>query len=359
MKYDMPVRVYEEAGCVLRHAAEIGALGSCALIVTGRTSARTCGALSDVQQALEQVSLDWTLFDEVEENPSIGTVVRGSECGRQASADLVIAIGGGSAMDAAKAIAVLMANEGAGPDFLDEQIPDAAQLPVVAVPTTCGTGSEVTGVAVLTRHEKKTKGSMAHRVYPRLALLDVRYLKAAPEAILRNTAADAFAHMVESWLNTNATDFSRAFVREGMRLWTKAKPVLLGERDPVEEDLRALLLASTYAGMAIAHTGTSLPHGLSYDITYRLGIAHGKACAYFLGGYLAEAKEEQTDALYKLCGFCDAKEVGDFLDRSLTLSPLPKNLLQQTANNLRKNEAKLKNCPFPVDEDVLGRIAGL
>lgn len=359
MVFKMPVLVYEEKDCVKNHAAELAGLGKKAMIVTGRYSAKENGSLSDVQAALDSQGTAYIVFDGVEENPSVETVMKARTIGIQEQADFVIGIGGGSPMDAAKAIALMIANADKDTAFLDEKGQAAACLPVAAVPTTCGTGSEVTGVSVLTRHDRQTKASIAHKIYPQLALVDAKYLAAAPEQVLRNTAADAFAHLVESYLNTNATDYSRMFVREGLMVWSRSKDIFSGKRKPSMEDFRNMMNASTYAGMAIAHTGTALPHGLSYYVTYELGIAHGKACAYFLAGYVREANPADRKEVLKLAGFADVEEMAAYLDQVCDLAPLPQELLERAAGGIGSNKAKLRNCPYPADIQVLKRIAGL
>lgn len=359
MVFQMPVLVYEEKDCVKNHAAELAAFGRRAMIVTGRHSARANGSLADVQSALDSQGVSYTVFDEVEENPSVETILQAREAGVKEHVDFVIGIGGGSPMDAAKAIALMVANADKDAAFMDEKVANAACLPVVAVPTTCGTGSEVTGISVLTRHERHTKASIAHRIYPKIALIDAAYLKAAPMTVLCNTAADAFAHMVESYLNTAATDYSRMFVREGLMVWGRSRDVLSGKREPSMEDYRNMMNASTYAGMAIAHTGTSIPHGLSYYPTYELGVAHGKACAYFTAGYIREAAKGDREELLKLAGFTDVDELAAYLDEICDLAPLPQELLERAAVGIASNEAKLKSCPYPADLQTLKRMVGL
>lgn len=174
-------------------------------------------------------------------------------------------------------------------DFLYKSVSNSQSLPVIEVPTTCGTGSEVTTVAVLTVHNEKTKKSMSHRIFPRMALVDEKYIKNAPLKVICDTAIDALAHIVESCINNNATEYSKMFAKEGLEAWSKFKDVLLGNREATDEDFHNMMYASTLAGMCIAHAGTSLPHGLSYPITYELGIPHGKAVGYFLPGYINES----------------------------------------------------------------------
>ncbi|WP_104804366.1 iron-containing alcohol dehydrogenase family protein [Blautia marasmi] len=359
MFFKMPVLVYQEKNCVNNHKEDLKELGKKALIVTGRHGAKVCGALLDVQSALESAEIPNILFDEIEENPSVETIMKARETGLRAQVDFVIGIGGGSPMDAAKAIALMLANPGKGEEFLYEKTEGAKAYPVVAIPTTCGTGSEVTGVAVLTRHAICKKASMTHTVFPVLALVDGKYLAAAPKNVLCNTAADALAHLIESYLNTNATDCSRMFVREGMRLWCLSKDILLGERAAKYEDYCNMINASVCAGMAISHTGTSLPHGLSYYVTYELGVPHGKACGYFLAGYLKEAPEKERNYILELSGFSCMHDFENFIKTVCDLTILPQELLKRAAAGIGNDNAKLKNCPFKTDASLLKRIAGV
>ena len=108
MKFLMPTLVYSEENCVLSHSAELASLGSRALIVTGKSSARRCGAFADVTAALDKHGVSWVEFAEVEENPSVETIMRARQVGCKVKADFVIGIGGGSPMDAAKAIALMI-----------------------------------------------------------------------------------------------------------------------------------------------------------------------------------------------------------------------------------------------------------
>lgn len=357
MQFYMPVKVYEEENCVENHKKELAQCGKKALIMTGKQSAKKNGALADVQTALEEEGISWILFDEVEENPSVDTVMKARDTGLCGQADFVVGIGGGSAMDAAKAAALMMHHREKSAGYLYEKGADSAALPVVAIPTTCGTGSEVTAVSVLTRRDRGTKGSIPHKIFPALALLDAKYLQAAPMPVLCNTAVDAFAHLAESYINTNATDYSRMCAAAGLRMWKKSREVLTGERQPEKEDYRSLLNASMMAGMAICHTGTSLPHGLSYPLTCELNLPHGVAVGYFLGGYLREADEADSRYVLETAGFSSAEEFEEFFGKVCCCGKIPETLLKRTVEELLKNEAKLKNCPYPADEKVLKRIA--
>lgn len=353
MHFYMPTKVYSERGCVRRYSQEWATLGKKALIVTGKSSAKN-GALMDVLGALHEHGTAVVVFDETEENPSIEMVMRVRELGLRENVDFVIGIGGGSPMDAAKAIALMLYHKEKGAEFLYQNGDDEA-LPVVEVPTTCGTGSEVTPYAILTIHAKRTKSSLPHRIYPAYALADGKYLLEAGRGILVNTAVDALGHFIESYINANATDYSHMLCEYGMKVWSSTKSVLIGAERTVE-DCDRLLLASTIAGMAITHTGTALPHGLSYYLTYENHVPHGRAVGYFLPGYVAAADAAMRRKVLELIGFPDQAYFTAFIHRLLGPMQAEPELITRAVEGILANEAKLKNVPFSVTEDILNSI---
>lgn len=352
MKYEMPVILYQEKDCISHHTKELAALGSHALVLTGKNSSKKNGSLETVLNALQKEEKSFVIFDEIEENPSVETVERAVLRGKQEGTDFVIGIGGGSPLDAAKAAALLLANPEKSSSILYEQGIFPA-LPVAAIPTTAGTGSETTPYAILTLHQKKTKQGMSHRVFPALALADPVYLQTQSIDQIRTTAADTLAHLIESLINTKANSYSRIFAWEGLRLWGKFSGRLM-EASLTEADYEDMMMAASLGGMSISHTGTSLPHGLSYPLTYELGIAHGAAAGIFLAGYLALCPQEnlRTEILKKL-NLTDCKEFQHYLKELLGTFKLPKELLQRDMHELLENQAKLANCPFPVTEKEL------
>lgn len=353
MYFYMPTKVYSERDCVEKYGVEWTSLGKKALIVTGKSSAKN-GALADVLAALARAQVPCCIFDETEENPSIEMVMKVREFGIQEKADFVIGIGGGSPMDAAKAVALMIAHPEKGADFLYEKGNDTA-LPVVEVPTTCGTGSEVTPYAILTIHKKRTKASLPHRVYPSYALVDGKYLMGAGRSIVINTAVDALGHFIESYINTNATDYSRMVCEYGMKLWSGVKNVLIGA-DITLKECDCLMCASTLAGIAITHTGTSLPHGLSYYVTYEMQVPHGRAVGYFLPGYLAQAGPMMRRQVLNLIGFPDPQYFKSFMHKLIGTLDAEEALIEAAVSGILENEAKLKNVPYPVDREVLYKI---
>lgn len=356
MKFYMPTKLFTEGGCVKSHKEELAALGSNALIVTGRVSSKRNGSLDDVTKSLDELKTPWTLFDEVEENPSVETVVKAAKAGFAGGADFVIGVGGGSAIDAAKAAALLLTDPDPCAEILLKKDPCRKALPVAAIPTTCGTGSEVTGVSVLTYHDRRTKGSIPYRIFPQLALCDPMYLAYAPHKLIVNTALDSLAHLMESRFNSGADIYSRICADEGLKLWGECKEVLTGSKTAGRAEYEALMSASSIAGMAIAQTGTGIPHGLSYTLTYEGGIAHGRACAYFLPGYLENCDRYSAEEALELIGISGLREFAEFI-RALVPEKVSPELAGLAADRLLETPAKLRSAPFEADEQTIRKIA--
>lgn len=359
MDFYMPVKLFQEEHAVWNYRRELSALGKKALIVTGKNSAKKNGAYDDMRKALDAEKIEHVLFDLVEENPSMETVMAARDLGVAEEVDFVIAIGGGSPMDAGKSIALMIYHKEKDVSYLYEKGSDDTALPLAVVPTTCGTGSETTPYSILTNTKENTKSSTPHRIWAACAFLDYRYLMHAPKKVLCDTSMDAFGHMAESYINTNANDFSRMCVCHGLELWAGCKDALRGKRPLEKEDYENLLTASAMAGMAISVSGTSLPHGLSYGLTCNLGMPHGQAVGYFLPGYIKEAEEKQQNAVLKKAGFSDAEELRMYYEETCGPEEVPEKLLHQISKSILSNEAKMKNCPYPVDETVIRRIVGL
>ncbi len=356
MKYYMPVRLYDENNCVQNHADEIAALGKKALIVTGKRSAFSNGSFDDVAAVLKERKIDFEVFSDVEENPSTDTVFAAGNKYRKDNIDFVIGIGGGSPMDAAKAIALVLKHPEADLDYLYDKTKDPSALPIVCVPTTCGTGSEVTGVSVLTRHDKKTKISMVHKVFPDLALIDGKYLKGASHTLIVNSSVDALSHLYESVLNAKADDYVRMTADAGLRAWARIKDVLTGDREADKADPGLLMRSSALAGMSIAQSGTSLPHALSYVITYDCGLAHGRAVGYFLPGFMEAAPKEERDRLLHLSGFDGPDDFRSFINKVFGGFDIPDEELAKTFEAVKNNQAKMRSASFDVDEAILKKI---
>jgi len=287
--FHLPTKIFFGNFSLKTYGEELQRFGKKALIVSGKSSAVKSGALDELKEVLEKNGQTYLLFDEVEPNPSLLTV----ENGRLAAddCDFVIGVGGGSPLDAAKAIAVLATNELKTEELYTKKYTNPP-LPIVALPLTAGTGSEVTPYAVLTYDEEETKKAFqSEDIFPKLAFLDPRYTYSLPYRVTLDTALDTLSHAIESYISTRANPLSDLAALKAMELIGKNYDYLRnGDFTPnVREDL---LFASLLGGIAIAQTSTALIHTLGYNLTYYKNVPHGRANGLFLADYLKMAYPE-------------------------------------------------------------------
>lgn len=357
MFFKIPTTVYFEKDCIFNHRKELSSLGNKALIVSGKHASYINGSFDDTVNALKNQNIDYEIFDEVEQNPSTETIKKAYDRFKNSNIDFIIALGGGSAMDSAKAIAVMLYYNIDNTDRLFEKVDEHLSLPVVAVATTCGTGSEVTAASVLTNNKLKTKMSMSYRIFPKYALIDSKYLKTLPKNTIKLTALDALGHLIESYISSKVTYFSDMITEEGLRVWSKNKKILSENVEMTDDDYDRLMLASIYGGMAIAHCGTNLPHGLSYTLTYNENIPHGKAVGYFLYGLIKYADKNRVEQLLDLLDFIDLSEFKNYLLPVFDLDKVDDAILDKAVDELFENKNKLSYCPYEVNKELLRKVA--
>ena len=298
----MPVRIISGENCVIKNSTEFRKLGKKCLIVTSKTSAKKSGALDDVVSALNIENIEYFIFDEITENPLVSTVIRAGEKAREIGADFIIGIGGGSPLDASKAVAICAEN----PDYdikrlYARPVPSKA-LPVVLVGTTSGTGSEVTGVSVLTNDEDSMKKSISGAdCYGAVSFLDPKYTYSMNYYITVSTALDAFAHAVEGWFAPACSDLPTQYAKMALPLIYKGLKYLDQEKTLPDEKLREeLYYGSIYAGLELNVCGVAFPHTVGYVLTENFGIPHGKACTAFMPYLLQKAKKYKNERYSEL-----------------------------------------------------------
>ncbi len=355
--YHMPTKVVMSDGCVSQNAALLKSMGARALIVTGANSAKICGALEDVTAALEKGAQSYAVYDKVMANPTVECVYDGAAFARKHNADFVVAIGGGSPMDAAKAIA-LLARQSIPKEKLYSFAYGDDVLPMAHIPTTAGTGSEVTPYAILTSDALKTKKSIASpALFPRFAFLDARYLKALPKTTLINTALDALTHAVEGMLNVRANALTDTLAGESIRRISSCFDAM-AQGNLTHAQREQLLFASMTAGMVIANTATTSLHAMGYPLTYFQNIDHGRANGLLMAAFMdlmAKQTPRKTKYVLSLMGFdsVDAfsKVLGGLLGNKETLTLADAQKYSQIAI-LAKNIA---NMPAETNaDDLLG-----
>lgn len=321
----MPVKTITGEHCIQQHAGEFAALGKHCMIVTGRSSAKACGALDDVVAALEAKGIRWTLFDEVEQNPTVACCLKGARLAREAGVDFLVGIGGGSPLDATKAIAVYSADDATVEEAFQGKYSKA--LPFILVGTTAGTGSEITQWAILTQDNGRKRTLGGDRCYARVSFGDPRYTLSLSYKFTISTALDALSHAIEGYFSSKAGDVSDLFAREAVK---SLYAVLCEIEDkPAEaitlEQRSRLYYASLYAGMTLNHCGTGFPHPMGYFLSEERGVPHGTACAVFLPHYIVRGCKFQTEkatALFDHLGI-GAGELCDFISRLCDYEPTP------------------------------------
>jgi alcohol dehydrogenase len=223
------------------------------------------------------------VFDEIEPNPKSPTVNRAGKLAREIRPDLVIGLGGGSPLDAAKAIALLASNEGNIEDYEGKGKYKVPPLPVLAVPTTCGTGSEVTWVSVVTHPERSFKMSIkGPHMFPRLALVDPDLLVSLPPHLIGSTGMDAITHAIEAYTVKLATSFSDIFARYALRLlFSSVKEAFVDIKDN-KKSREKIMLGSTLAGVSFCNSDVGAVHCLAEAAGGIYDLPHGVLNSVFL-----------------------------------------------------------------------------
>ncbi len=251
------------------------------LVVMDRNLA-DCGYREEVAKVLGGAGTRYSLFDRVEPEPVLALAEEGTKAALKGKCDCVIGIGGGSALDCAKAIAALAANGGKAADYLGLNKVPGPGLPKIMVPTTAGTGSEVTFTAVFVRPElKKKEGMNSPYLYPEVALLDPLLTLSLPPGPTATTGIDALVHAIESYTSLNSSPMSELISLEAIRLISENLRTCVHNGGDVDAR-EAMLLGSLYAGLGLANAGVGAVHSLSYPLGGMYGVPHGLANSVLL-----------------------------------------------------------------------------
>ena len=295
MNQYMPVHVYTGEYAVSKNEIEFSRYGKRCALITGKSSAVKSGALQDVTDTLTRMGVVSCVYDGISQNPSVESCISGGRFANQFRADYIIGIGGGSALDAAKAAAVFAANPELDEARFYQKLWQADPLPVLLVGTTAGTGSEVTKVSVLTDSSGKKHSIHDDRLFARAAFGDPRYTMSLPASVTLSTGIDVLSHCAESFFNRKADEISRAFAIRGIQLLYE--PLLKAAKGETLSLIQReeLYNASIMGGLAICGTGTCFPHNVGYYLTENYGLPHGFASAVFLSALLFMVREKKPD----------------------------------------------------------------
>lgn len=263
-----------------RIPAELGSFGK-VLVLTDQ-GVKKAGILGKLIDVLEGASVGYEIFDEVPGDPPIETVESAYRVYRESECSSVLGLGGGSCLDASKAVAAVASTGEPISSYRDGRFVTGELIPVIAVPTTAGTGSEVTGVTVISDVENKIKLAIKGKpLVPKVVVLDPSLLLGIPPRIAAATGADALVHALEAYFSTNSNVVTDGLALQAIRL-------ISGNLRPFVQDTTnlqhaySMLMGSTIAGLAFSNAGLGLVHSLAHPVGAYYHVHHGLVCAMYL-----------------------------------------------------------------------------
>lgn len=343
--------------------------GENVLVVTGTGSTKRSGLLDRVLASLKAAELGAAVFDKVTQNPLTTTVYEGVELAKAEGCGVILGVGGGSIMDAAKAIAFCTVNAGDVSDYIFGKKQGAGALPIVLLPTTCGTGSEGNQIAVLTNPETKDKKALyTMQVMPRVSVIDPDVMTTMPKSVLSSVGFDAFTHSLEAYTSKKANPITDAQALLGMQLLADDLPKLVsGEGGAAEWE--AVSLAATLGGMVIGAAGVSAAHGMEHPASGLKNIVHGRGLAALtppIVERLAPADPEKFARVSVLLGGSGAEDCAESIrrflkaiDLSVKLSDLgitAEDVPWMTENCMKISIGNLKNAPVTFSREEVEQI---
>jgi alcohol dehydrogenase len=310
---NQPTRIHFGCGASEDLVAVVQECGGSKVFLVADPGLETAGLLDRVTAPLQKADMPYELYTNVDPEPGLGLADKGAELAREMGADCVVGVGGGSAMDVAKAISILVTNGGRAEDYLGLGKIKQPGLPKIMVPTTAGTGSEVSFTAVFINEKTKSKGGMnGDHLYPEAAILDPLLTLSLPPRVTAATGIDAFTHAIEAFVSTQANGMSDMYATRAMSLIS----VNLGKAYANGGNIEArynMLLGSLLAGKALAIAGVGLVHAMAYPLGGMFGVPHGLANAvllpYVLDYNLIGAPEKYA-AVAELLG-CEIDKLND------------------------------------------------
>lgn len=310
--FSLPTKVISGSGCLRELPEEVKRLGNRAVVITD-PGVRRAGILEKVETVLHATGVETQVYAEVQANPTIENAEKAAALAREFGAEVFVAVGGGSSMDTAKSASVLLTNSGKLLDYAGFDRFEHQPTPVIAIPTTAGTGSEVTIVAVMAdtaAHRKFTVGST--RMVARTALLDAELTFGLPPFITAYTGMDALTHAIESYTSVAAQRVTDAINLDTISSIFSSLPtaVLRGDDRKAREDM---LYASCMASMTCNSTFLGLVHAIASPVCALSNAPHGLACAVLLPAVMAynlpaaEEKYAKIAVAIGDAGHCESK----------------------------------------------------
>lgn len=368
-KYFLPVNIEFGSGKVAKAGELTKPYGKKALIVTGHSSAKKSGLYDKVKDSLKAEGIDSVLFDKVAQNPLTTTAAEGAAFAKENGCDVVVAIGGGSIMDCAKAIAFLAVNDGDVSDYIFGKKASDTALPIILIPTTCGTGSEGNGFAVLTNPDNGDKKSLrCNAIVAKVSIVDPECMMTMPKHVLASVGFDALCHNMEAYTSKIAQSFTDALSLYAVDLIAH-NLVDVYKGTGSKESWEKITLASTIGGMVINTAGVTLAHGMEHPASGLKDIVHGKGLAA-LTPMIIEASyqgaPEKFAKLAKLFGGEKAEDLAgkvrellEAIELTCTLSDLgieEKDIPWMAENCMKVSAPSIANNPVVFSQEEIAEI---
>ena len=255
--------------------------GTHAMILSGPTL-KKMGVVDKAADSLKAAGIAADIFTDIEANPSVTTVEKATESYLASDADFLVALGGGSPMDVAKAVGVVAKYGGSITEYEGAHKVPGKIIPLVALPTTAGTGSEVTAFSVITDHSRDYKLTVfSYELLPAYAILDADLITTAPASVASACGIDAFIHAEEAYISTAASPFSDAMAEKAMQLIGENIRRFVANRTDVEA-AEAMMVGSLFAGIAFSFARLGNVHAMSHPVSAFFDVPHGVANAVLL-----------------------------------------------------------------------------
>jgi alcohol dehydrogenase class IV len=285
MKFELrfPTEIIFGKDSVKKIGVKAREYGNKVFLVTGRSALRKSGAVSGIMELLNSAGIERIfLYDQAEHDPSVETVDRGVALAKEGDSNVIIGVGGGSAMDVAKTIAILMKNEGSAADYQSGKEITNIGLPFIAVPTTAGTGAEITNNSVITNRDKKIKQSIrSPLMIAKVAIVDPMLTISMPPYVTAASGMDALTQAIETYVSLSANPFSDTLALRSISLISK-NLVRAFENGNDENARENMAMGSLFGAMSFANAALGAVHGLAHPIGALFDVPHGVICGLLL-----------------------------------------------------------------------------
>lgn len=268
------------------------------------------GMVAKCRKALKNAGMESECFTETEGNPSTDTVVKATEGFKKSKADFIVAFGGGSPLDVAKAVAVLATYGGNIVDYEGAGKVMGPVVPMIAIPTTAGTGSEVTAFSVITDHSRNYKLTVvSNYLLPAYVILDPDLIATVPANTAAACGIDAMVHALEAYISKAASPFSDIFAREALRLIGGSIRDYVADRSNPAA-CESMMVGSLFAGIAFSHARLGNVHAMSHPVSTYFDVPHGVANAILLPTVVDFNKDAADPEKYRYIYGCISKDMG-------------------------------------------------